>query len=74
MERGYLMLNDGSSASCEYKWEGSDAGRLMLPQAFFTAHGETIHGAVLRLADGSERSVSVVLGPRLGEARFSAID
>jgi hypothetical protein len=65
------MLADGSSASCEYEFETDDRGRLNLPPGFFVAHRATSHPATLELADRSQRAVTVVVGPRVDEARFT---
>lgn len=68
------MLEAGSSVTCRYELVSPDGGRLSLPQHFFTAHGETVHGAILELADGSERRINVTMGPRVGEASFILAD
>lgn len=70
MERGRVMLDAGSSASCDYEFGAGTEGVLRLPEAFFTAFGETIHHATLELEDGSRRIVDVIMGPRVGEASF----
>jgi hypothetical protein len=72
MPRGRIMLDAGSSSSCSYDFQTPTQGVLRLPEIFFTAHGETIHRATLQLEDGSHRAVDVVMGPRVGEAYFTA--
>jgi hypothetical protein len=65
------MLSDGSTASCEYDFIASDRGTLRFVELMFTAHGATVHPATLELANGSQMTVSVKMGPRVGEASFS---
>jgi hypothetical protein len=64
------MLADGSSASCEYEFETHERGKLSLPPGFFVAHRTTSHPATLELTDGSQKAVTVMMGPRVDEARF----
>lgn len=74
MERGKVMLDGGSSATCEYEFSGAGRGSLRLPELMFTTHGETIHAAVLELSDRSHRAVRVIMGPRVGDAEFFIAD
>jgi hypothetical protein len=74
MKRGRLMLGAGASASCQYEFASETAGRLRLPAGFFTGQSETLHRAHLELADGSQLSVNVTMGPRVGEASFAVRD
>lgn len=74
MEHGRIMLDGGSSATCDYEFAEARRGTLHLPDFMFTAHRETVHQAVLELSDGSQRPVRVTMGPRVGEAEFFAND
>lgn len=67
------MLTDGSTASCQYDFVAVDRGVLRLPEAFFTAHGSTVHSATLELSDRSRKTVNVVMDPQVGEATFSVV-
>jgi hypothetical protein len=70
MPPGRLMLQNGSSASCSYAFGAEGRGMLVLPQAFFTPHGETSDDGTLELDDGTQRRVRVTFGPKIGEASF----
>ena len=74
MPGGHLSLDAGSSASVDYDFKDEAKGTIRLPEAFFTAHGETIHRASLELEDGPRRTVDVTFGPRVGEAQFSIVE
>ncbi len=68
------MLDHGSSATCQYEFIDAGHGLLRLPDLMFTAYGETVHRAVLELADASQKPVRITMGPRVGEATFSVAE
>jgi hypothetical protein len=71
MQRGRLMLADGSTASCDYEFSSSRGRSLRLPELMFTAHGQTLHGAMLELENGERKTIIVSMGPKVGEATFT---
>jgi len=70
MERGRLKVQSGLSASCTYRIVSESGGLLILPSALYLPLRES-EDATLIMADGSERSIHVTFGPRVGEAPFA---